>query len=222
MNNIINEKKFIADRTGIPYANLSQSYLRSEVFLSNLSQYEFNLQNNSVAQPLVTERLLGLNDEFVITHIGMFIKSTGTTLGTSTTDPERHLAANLSNNIKWHNAVTGTSQSFRGLSTIWRSSLSMTIDRKEYLPEYSTQNFYRVGVLDNYNLIQEVPNGLYGFAPFEVVKIDGRQSQDIVLTLPTGTGATTDFTFTGGPGNPAADLYAVLMVKGYLVVNAKS
>ena len=75
MNSIIAEKKFIAERTGIPYANLSQSYLRAETSLGSLSSYDFELQRNNVSSPTVTERLLDLNDEFVITHLTIGLKT---------------------------------------------------------------------------------------------------------------------------------------------------
>ena len=87
MNSIIAEKKFIAERTGIPYSNLSQSYLRAETQLGALSQYDFELQRNNVATPTVTERLLDLNDEFVITHLTIGLKNVA-----SNTDAE-HIVA---------------------------------------------------------------------------------------------------------------------------------
>ena len=37
MNSIVSEKKFIQERLGIPYQNLSQSYLRAETELTALS-----------------------------------------------------------------------------------------------------------------------------------------------------------------------------------------
>ena len=74
MNQIVAEKRYIQERLGIPYENLSQSYLRSETELSNLSQYAFLLQRGQVADPIVTERLLKLNDQFVITHFTIGLK----------------------------------------------------------------------------------------------------------------------------------------------------
>ena len=75
MNSIVSEKRYISERLGVPYENLSQSYLRSETALTTQSVIDFTLQTNKVQNPLVTERLLDLNDEFVITHFYSRIKA---------------------------------------------------------------------------------------------------------------------------------------------------
>ena len=74
MNSVVSEKKFIQERLGIPYENLSQSYLRAETQLSNLSTYNFYVQRGQVAAPLATENLLELNDQFVITHFRVALR----------------------------------------------------------------------------------------------------------------------------------------------------
>ena len=48
MNSVVAEKKFIQERLGINYENLSQSYLRAETVLTNLSTYQFYLQRAGV------------------------------------------------------------------------------------------------------------------------------------------------------------------------------
>jgi hypothetical protein len=53
------------------------------------------------------------------------------------------------------------------------------------------------------------PNGLYGFAAFEPVKIDGRQTIQALLSLGAGVTMT-------------ANTFLVLECRGYLVTNAKS
>jgi len=207
MNSIINEKKFIAERTGIPYANLSQSYLRAETALGSLSQYSFQLQRNNVATPIVTERLLELNDEFVITHLFIGLKK-----------PASTTAANqLQAQIFTFPDETATTGGFAAVDeSLYNGSFSLTINRKEFLPQFPVRFFRRVpdqqsglnatGSATNKNAYT---NGLYGFAPFEPVKIDGRQTIDALVDL----GAAPTFT-TG--------VYAVLECRGYLVVNAKS
>ena len=205
MNSIINEKKFIAERTGIPYSNLSQSYLRSEVALTSNSQYSFNLQKgNGASTPIVTERLLELNDEFVMTHVFIGLKIPATT----------SVADQLSAQILTFPDQNG---GFAAVDeALYNGSFSLTINRKEFLPNFPIRFFRRVpeqqsglnatGGVTNKNAY---PNGLYGFAPFEPVKIDGRQTIDAIVDL---NGAIT---FTTG-------VYAVLEVRCYLVVNAKS
>lgn len=208
MNSIINEKKFIAERTGIPYSNLSQSYLRSEVALGSNSQYAFQLQKgNTSTTPIVTERLLELNDEFVITHLFIGLKKPA---GTS-------VAQQLQAQIFTFPDETATTGGFAAVDeSLYNASFSLTINRKEFLPQFPVRFFRRVpdqqsgvnatGGATNKNGFS---NGLYGFAPFEPVKIDGRQTIDAIIDL---NGAVT---FTTG-------VYAVLECRGYLVVNAKS
>jgi hypothetical protein len=209
MNSIIAEKKFISERTGIPYSNLSQAYLRAETLLGTLSSYSFELQKNNVASPNVTERLLNLNDEFVISHMTIALK----TVADTETDQD-HLISTLSNY-----GVTEDGTITNG-EAIYNSSLSMIIDRKEFLPNYDVRFFRRVpdqqsglnatGGATNQNA---VTNGLFGFAPFEPVKIDGRQTINTTVDL----GASCTIT---APASHVA--YACLIVRGYLVVNAKS
>jgi hypothetical protein len=205
MNQIINEKKFIAERTGIPYANLSQAYLRAETELGSLSQYSFQLQNNNVANPNVTERLLNLNDEFVMTHLTIAVKSV-TTAGTTPTDLEQ-----LDAPLYTYSAATIFTTN---VEPVFNASFSLTIDRKEFLPQFPSRFFKRVPDTQVSATTQpSYTNGLYGFAPFEPVKIDGRQTINAVLDL--GAAATM-------AGATGFTNYAVLEVRGYLVVNAKS
>ena len=85
MNQIVNEKKFIEAKLGLPYASLSQSYLRAETSLTTTSTIPFNLQSANVAAPLVTEKLLNLNDVFVITNVSVGARFiSGTTLTNQT------------------------------------------------------------------------------------------------------------------------------------------
>ena len=53
---IVAEKKFIQERIGIPYENLSQSYLRAETALTSLSSYNFFIQKNNI-KPIVRKVL---------------------------------------------------------------------------------------------------------------------------------------------------------------------
>jgi hypothetical protein len=46
MNSIVSEKRFISERLGVPYENLSQSYLRSETLLTTQAVIDFILQTN--------------------------------------------------------------------------------------------------------------------------------------------------------------------------------
>ena len=97
---------------------------------------------------------------------------------------------------------------------VFNGSFSLTIDRKEFLPQFPCRFFKRVPDTQYTATTQpSYTNGLYGFAPFEPVKIDGRQTINAVLDL----GAAATMAAAAGSVN-----YAVLEVRGYLVVNAKN
>ena len=207
MNSIIAEKKFIAERTGIPYSNLSQSYLRSETLLGSLSQYDFELQRNNVSSPKVTERLLDLNDEFVITHLTIGLKNVA-----SDTDAE-HIVAPIQTYANNETASGNVNPLGTNVEAVFNSSFSLTINRKEFLPEFPVRFFKRIGDTQVTATSQaSYPNGLYGFAPFEPVKVDGRMTIDATISVGTGV----DLTPASGEN------YAVLECRGYLVTNAKS
>jgi hypothetical protein len=211
---IVAEKKFIQERIGIPYENLSQSYLRAETALSSLSTYNFFIQKNNVATPIITETLLNLNDQFVITSFTLGLK---------------YIASDTPTNLEQLNAQVYTyvdSNTFTGNAAnaagIFNSSLSMTIDRKVFLPNFPVRSFLRVpGTQTAANafftgsaqkLTNEYPNGQYGFYPSEPTLVDGRQTINISVDLENASAID-------GSG---FSVYAVLEFRGYLVVNSKS
>jgi hypothetical protein len=207
MNSIVAEKRYIQERLGIPYENLSQSYLRSEVELTNLSSYQFRIQRGQVATPIVTERLLQLNDQFVISHFTLGTKF----IAAAVPSDVQHLTTQVDTFVNG-NKYTGNAGN---ADAIFNSSFSFTIDRKEYLPAFPTRSFLRVPTTQQTaanNLIDGYDNGLYGFYPSEPTLVDGRQTLDLILDL----GAAV--TINAG----SQSTWAVLEFRGYLVVNAKS
>ena len=207
MNSIVSEKRYIQERLGIPFENLSQSYLRAETELTNLSQYQFLLQRGQVANPIVTERLLQLNDQFVVTH---FTLGTKFIAAAAPTDVQ-HLIADVDTFVNANTYVGNASNA----KALFNASFSWTIDRKQYLPAFPIRSFLRVPTTQTTaanNLENGYDNGLYGFFPSEPTLIDGRQTLDLIADL--GAAVTI---------NAAAQAtFAVLEVRGYLVVNAKS
>lgn len=214
MNSIVSEKKFIQERLGIPYQNLSQSYLRAETELTALSTYNFYLQAGQVAAPIVTERLLNLNDQFVITHFTIGLKYLGTT---ATPTAAQQLAMPVFTYVD-ANVMTGN-----GLNAeaIYNSNLSFIIDRKQYLPEFPIRSFKRVPTTQSATnsgyaagpiTSNGYDNGLYGFFPSEPTLIDGRQTLDLAINLNAATTINTASKY----------ISAVFELRGYLVVNAKS
>jgi len=225
MNSVVSEKKFIQERLGIPYENLSQSYLRAETQLSNLSTYKFYLQRGQVAAPLVTENLLELNDQFVITHFRVSLRYI---------DPSTTAAPTATEQLSATQYTYADPQVFTSTSAnaaaVYGGNLSFTIDRKEFLPAFPTNAFYRVpttqskaflnatgGATNTFGTnigVNGYENGLFGFYVSEPTLIDGRQTIDISLNL----GAAVSIATVGT--DPM--VYATFETRGYLVVNSKS
>jgi hypothetical protein len=215
MNSIVNEKQFISSRLNIPYENLSQSFLQKAVALGTQSVINFPIQATNVASPFVTDTLLNLNDEFVVTHYTVFLRNVGADSPTNT---------QLLNAIPFTycdlNTFTGTNAA--NVGAIYNGVLSFTIDRKDFIPAFPARAFYRVGdtqtaanaffTASAQKLVNSFDNGLYGFYQTEPVKITGRQTIDIAIDLGASV-PMDDANFT---------YYAVLELRGYLVVNAKN
>lgn len=211
---IVAEKKFIQERIGIPYENLSQSYLRAETQLTSLSSYNFYVQKNNVASPIITEQLLNLNDQFVITSFSLGLKFIAADSPTNL----QHLNAQVFTYVDT-NTFTGNALNAAG---IYNSSLSMTIDRKVFLPAFSCRSFLRVpGTQTAANawfsasaqkLTNEYPSGNFGFYASEPTLIDGRQTINISVDLENASAID----------GSDISVYGVLEFRGYLVVNSKS
>jgi hypothetical protein len=214
MNNIVNEKKFIEAKLGLPYSSLSQSYLRAETSLSTTSTIPFNLQSANVAAPLVTEKLLNLNDVFVITNVSVGARFiSGTTLTN-----QKQLNAEV---INYYDSNTFTEATYgANIASLWNSNLSWTINRREYVPALSCRNFLFVPISqtatnEGYATGPKQTNAWNGpftsFVPFEPTVISGRDTLNINVNL----NSSVQFT-------AANTVYATLEVRGYLVTNAKS
>ena len=226
MNSVVSEKKFIQERLGIPYENLSQSYLRAETLLTNLSTDQFFLQRGQVANPLVTENLLELNDQFVITQFRVSLRTITATVAGNPSATEQLSAQQY----LYADPIAFTSTAANA-AAIYGGNLSFTIDRKQFLPAFPMNAFYRVPATQtNANLqgtasspnfattpnrgVNSYENGLFGFYVSEPTLIDGRQTIDISLNL----GAAVSIATAGA--NPV--VYATFETRGYLVVNSKS
>jgi len=215
MNSIVNAKQFVSSRLGIPYENLSQSYIQKGVALGIQSVINFPVQTSQVASPLVTDNLLNLNDEFVVTSYTVFLRTVGSATPTNT-----QLLNALPFTYFDRNTFTTTGQ--LNVGAVFNGSLSFTIDRKDFIPAYPCRAFYRVPDTQTaanafftgsaQTLVNSFPNSLFGQVESEPVKITGRQTIDISVDL----GASVDFTTT------AVTNYAVLELRGFLVVNAKN
>lgn len=215
MNSVIAEKQYIVSKLGVPYENLSQSYLRAETQLTTTSIIPFQLQRGQVASPIVTEQLLELNDQFVITHIGFGLKN----IASDTPTTQQHLNAEI---FTYCDTNKFTGANGVNVAGIYNTNLSMTINRKDFIPAMPMRSFLRVPDIQSttnadytgsgIKQTNGFANGLYSFYPTEVVLIDGRQTLDIQINL------NSSVTFD----DASFSYYAVLEFRGYLVVNAKS
>jgi len=221
---VINEKSYVQSRLGIPFENLSEAYLRNDVALTTQQVISFNVQRNQVATPLATDRLLELNDEFVITQVRVALKQIGSDTPSATQQTTAIVQTYDDPSI-----FSGTNAS--NVSSIYNGSLEFTINRKQFIPQYPVAAFRRVpDVQTGAYLATAGTSGTpaatftgntgvnayaayaYGFAPTEPVVISGRSTLDINVDL--GTSVSFD--------DSSNTVYAVLELRGFLVVNAKS
>ena len=215
MNSIVSEKRFISERLGVPYENLSQSYLRSETLLTTQAVIDFILQTNKKNNALVTERLLQLNDEFVITNFTVGLKRIASDTPTDT----QQLVAPV---LTYENETAFAGTNGANVAAIYNSDLSWTIDRKEFVPQFPVRGFRRVPTTQQatnvgytasgVNTLDGFESPLFGFYPSEPTKIDVRQTIDLAINL--GSSVTFD--------DASNSYYAVFEARGYLIVNAKS
>ena len=224
MNSIVSEKQFISSRLGIPYENLSQSYLRAQTALSTQSLIAFNVQKNAVTSPLVTENLLELNDQFVISHFTVGLQQVASDSPTNT----QLLAAEF---FTYADPTKFTGTNAVNAGAIYGGVLNFTINRREFLPSFPMRAFYRAPITQSGAFLKTAgttgtpaatftgntgvnsyDNGLFGFFPSEPTLIDGRMTLNININLESAV-AFDDSSNT---------IYAVLELRGYLVVNSKN
>lgn len=224
MNSIVSEKQFISSRLGIPYENLSQSYLRASTALGTQSLITFQVQKNAVTSPLGTENLLELNDQFVISHFTVGLQQIASDTPTAT----QLLTAEF---FTYADPTKFTGTNAVNAGAIYGGFLNFTINRREFLPSFPCRAFYRVPTVQSNAFLRTggtvatpvatftgatgtngYDNGLYGFFPSEPTLIDGRMTLNIGINLEAAV-AFDDTTNT---------IYAVLELRGYLVVNSKN
>jgi hypothetical protein len=170
------------------------------------------LQKGQVQTPIVTEQLLELNDQFVITHFTLGLKyiASDTPTALQQLNAEVYTYADPA-------VFTGNAANAAG---IFNSNLSFTINRRDFLPAFPTSAFKRVPTTQTNSpseggaavMVNGYDNGLFGYYPSEPTLIDGRQTLDIQVDL--GNASAID--------DSGYSAYVVFQVRGYLVVNAKS
>ena len=201
MNSIVKEKRYISERLGIPNENLSQSYLRAETLLETTSKIDFTLQRNKATSTYVTERLLDLNDEFVITHFFVGLKADGVSSGDAT--DEQHLKSV----VDTYECPLLYPEPQTKVGVVYNSNLNFTIDRTEFVPQFPVKAFRRVPLqqIAEYDAFgtptvvgkNGFTNGLYGFANSEPTLINGRQTLDLSIDLGTALNFAAQTNYNG-------------------------
>lgn len=233
MNSIVAEKRYIASKLGVPYESLSQSYLRSQTKLNDPgvatinNVIDFTLQTNKVLNPSPTDRLLNLNDEFVITHFFVGLRHVEVFPDEDSLNP-----VDTSDQSYFYSQAY-TEYLHKPIGAIYNGSLNFTIDRTEFIPQFPVRAFYRVGDgldVEANTFATTVPStdaggasqasqtarlattstSLYGFYPCEPTKINGRQTLDLSIDLGTNVSINSD----------DQSQFAVFEARGYLITNA--
>lgn len=164
------------------------SYLRLEANInSTYSAISFNVNQNVGGTPNDTEVRLKQTDMFTITSVGIFIfKTTG---GTQAQIAQANLYASPNPLV-----FTGTGEA-AALNSIYNSRLTLSVDRKQFVPAFPTISCYRVATSQkgvgssatSNNQVQndgwEGPN--YGMAEWDPeLTISGAGQTDVSIILP--------------------------------------
>ena len=212
----------MAGKLGVDYSSLSQSYLRAETALATTSVIPFEFQSSQVTTSIVTENLLSLNDEFAIGQLGVFLKK----VASDTPTDLEHLNSQL---LTWNDPQTFTGTNAANVGAIYNGTFSFTINRTQYIPAIDTRDFRRVpNTQQNNNVLAsgtattpadtfspigtDEVNMAYSFLDVDPVLIDGRSTLDINIDL--GSSVAFD--------DASNSYYAVAILRGYLITNAKS
>lgn len=166
------------------------SYLRLEANInSSLSQISFNVNQNVGGTPNDTEVRLKQTDMFTITSVGVFIFKTAG--GTQAQIAAAHLYANPNPLV----FTGGSGSEADNLNSIYNSRLTLSVDRKQFVPAFPVISCYRVATSQkgvgstatNNQAVQfdgwEGPN--YGMADWDPeLTISGAGQTDVAINLP--------------------------------------
>lgn len=214
----IQEKAAKVLNHAVPFDSISCSDLRCETVLTTQSSIRFTVPANQ-GTVLASEIRLGLNDAFVITHIGLRVAKVAAASPTTNQLVNKKMYCNPNPFI--FDGVAGDAN----ISGIFNSSFSFTVNKKTYIPNLSTQNFLRYGdaqegsatsgitgpVVTARQANDSLPNGFFGYWDVDEMIITGSQDIQPVITLPTGY--TSTFTESSETN------YCILLLKGYLLQN---
>jgi hypothetical protein len=190
-------------------AVLSQSYLRTEAALSTTSSaYQFNVTVNDTFQTAFnTQTLIGLQDAFVVSELGVFVcapvSATATDFRLQTYDSP---------------LVYTTANSASGIRTVYNGALSLTVNQRQIVTDWDLQRHYKVPTQQkatNAYFATGVPfedgnematDGMYPVEPNWVIK--GNAKNLLQITLP------------GAPAAIQANSRIVIIMRGLLAQNS--
>lgn len=209
--NLRKEKAQIAAALGLRSTqNLSSSYLRSEVLLTNTNIIKFDFLKNNIASPWGSEQLLGQNDKFFISMFALFFLKRAST--------DKTAVANYTGVLNtYRNATILSAANDANIQAIYTGGrLRILKDRKEYIPAIDCSRFERVpqaqgnttGGATSIVSRDAKLHDLYGYIPVDQMVITGRDNLEMNIELPV----TADMS--------GANTYAILVANGYLQTNA--
>ena len=197
-----------------PNAVVSEGFLRLEQNLSTRDSYSFNVLENQ-GEKFVTERRLKVSDQFLVTHLGLFVISDTLDLNPP---PRRAVAPLQTYNSIPLRAALGLSSA----EVVWNSLLEIRVDETVYFDGYDTSRFKRAGTAQEglevstgatnpEYVADEWSDANYGMAkltPF--IFLAGRANNKINLQMPSVVAFTT------------ARAAVVLVARGMQIQNAYS
>lgn len=209
--NLRTEKNRIAQALGLKSTqNLSSSFLRSEVALSNTNVIKFEFLENKNASPWGSEKLLGQNDKFFVSQIALFLLKRVSTDKTAVANYTGILNTYLNRTI-----LSGANDA--NAQVIYTGGrLRILKSRKEYIPAIDCGRFERVpqtqgnttGGATSIASRDAKIHDLYAYIPVDQITLTGRDTLEFNLELPV----TADMS--------GVNTYAVLILNGYLQTNA--
>ena len=206
--NLIEQKKYLATKLGVNYANLSQSYLRADIELVSQPNVEFTVSaTNSSKNRLEVEKLLAANDRFVATHISIGFRHVGAAAASATT--AQQVQSKVYHSVP-ASVFAGSGQA-AALAGIYNGTVSVKTNTKTNIPSLPAYVFERIATSQQ---------GIAGAAAERAGGISDFFAIDPITFSGTDKFAVKADWFEGMTFNVASEaVYLVLQVHGFLLSN---
>jgi hypothetical protein len=214
---IIQQRNSIAASQGFKPSNLSQSYLRADVLLNTGGSFAFDYTYNKAGKN-ATEKLLAINDAFVVTAIAVKLKK----ISSATPSDTLHAKAKSYTYLNTATGIFDGSAGDANLQALYAGSLNVNIDNDVIFPALPMEYFERVPTSQQGQVTaltvtptsgtisrDGVDGALYGFFAIEpfIIKGDGKNFINLVAPL------ALDFT------EASENNYATCFLAGFLCQN---